>query len=126
MPTPRFTPAELRELHDLAARWAQIVSKRAFGDDGPGLDVDFRTFEQIATAAAQGLTEGTLQLLLQQQADKLPAEQPCPACGTLCPTKPHTRPLTAHGAEVQQVERIAHCPDCRRDFFPPPGRSGPG
>ena len=48
MPTPRFTPEELRELHDLAARWAQIVSKRAFGDDGPGLDVDFRTFEQIA------------------------------------------------------------------------------
>ncbi|AMV24167.1 hypothetical protein VT84_07205 [Gemmata sp. SH-PL17] len=24
---------------------------------GPGLDVDFRTMEQIATAAAQGLTE---------------------------------------------------------------------
>ncbi|MCI0704067.1 MAG: DNA-binding protein, partial [Planctomycetia bacterium] len=34
-------------------------------------DADFRTFEQIATAAA-GLTEGTLQLLLEQQTDKLP------------------------------------------------------
>lgn len=118
MPTPRFTPEELRELHDLAARWAKIVSKRAFGDDGPGLDVDFRTFEQIATAAAQGLTEGTLQLLLEQQAHKLTSEQPCPHCGTLCPTEPHTRTLTAQGAEVEQVERVAHCPDCRRDFFP--------
>lgn len=88
--------------------------------------MDFRTFEQIATAAAQGLTEGTLQLLLQQQADKLPGEQPCPACGQFCPAKPHTRPLTAQGATVQQVERIAHCPDCRRDFFPPAGGSGPG
>jgi hypothetical protein len=126
MPTPRFTPEELRELHDLAARWAKIVSKRAFGDDGPGLDVDFRTFEQIATAAAAGLTEGTLQLLLQQQADKLPERQPCPTCGKLCPTTPHTRPLTAQGAGVQQVERIAHCPDCRRDFFPPADGSGPG
>ena len=126
MPTPRFTPEELRELHDLAARWAQIVSKRAFGDDGPGLDVDFRTFEQIATAAAHGLTEGTLQLLLQQQAAKLPAEQPCPACGRLCPTQSRTRPLTAQGAAVEQVERIAHCPDCRRDFFPPPDSPGPG
>ena len=78
-----------------------------------------KVFEQIATAAAQGLTEGTLQLLLQQQADKLTNEQPCPDCGKLCPTQPTTRSLTAAGVEVQQVERIAHCPDCRRDFFPP-------
>jgi len=126
MPTPRFTPEELRQLHDLAQQWAKIVSRRAFGDDGPGLDVDFRTFEQIATAAAQGLTEGTLRLLLEQQAGKLPDQQPCPHCGKLCPTKPHTRPLTARGAEVQQVERIAHCPACRRDFFPPADGSGPG
>lgn len=124
MATPRFTTEELQELHDLAARWAQIVSKRAFGNDGPGLDVDFRTFEQIATAAAQGITEGTLRLLLEQQADKLPSEQPCPTCGKLCPTEPHTRQLTTQGATVQQVERIAHCPDCRRDFFPPADAAG--
>jgi hypothetical protein len=126
MSTSRFTPEELRELHDLATQWAKIVSKRAFGDDGPGLDVDFRTFEQIATAAAQGLTEGTLQLLLQQQAQRLPDEQPCPRCGKLCPTAPHTRALAAQGAEVEQVERVAHCPDCRRDFFPPAAGAGVG
>jgi hypothetical protein len=126
MAAPRFTADELQELHDLAARWAQIVSKRAFGDDGPGLDVDFRTFEQIATAAARGLTEGALQLFLEQQASKLPDEQPCPTCGTLCPTRPHTRALTAQGATVHQVERIAHCPECRRDFFPPASDTGTG
>ena len=124
MATPRFTLEELQELHELAARWAQIVSKRAFGDNGPGLDVDFRTFEQIATAAAQGLTEGTLQLLLQQQAAKLPAEQPCPTCGKLCTTQTHTRELTSQRATVQQTERIAHCSDCRRDFFPPADTTG--
>jgi len=126
MTTPRFTPEELLELRQLAQQWAKIVSKRAFGDDGPGLDVDFRTFEQIATAAAQGLTEGTLQLLLQQQADKLPDNQPCPHCGRACLTQPHSRSLTAAGAQIEQVERIAHCPDCRRDFFPPANRSGSG
>lgn len=124
MSTTRFTTEELDELRGLAAQWGKIVSRRAFGDDGPSLDVDFRTFEQIATAAAQGLTEGTLQLLLQQQAAKLPPEQPCPACGKLCPTEPHTRTLTAQGAEIQQAERLAHCPDCRRDFFPPTHPSG--
>ena len=124
MPTPRFTPEELQQLHELARQWATTVSKRAVGDEGPGLDVDFKTFEQIATAAAHGLTQGTLQLLLQQQADELPEQQPCPHAGKLCPTTPPTRPLTAQGAEIRHVERIAHCPDCRRDFSPPAGRSG--
>lgn len=124
MSAPHFTAEELDRLRALAAEWGKIVTRRAFGEDGPGLDVDFRTMEQIATAAARGLTEGTLQQMLRQQAQKVPAQSPCPACDRPCPTRPHTRPLTAHGATVEQVERIAHCPDCRRDFFPPPGRSG--
>jgi hypothetical protein len=82
--------------------------------------------EQIAAAAAQGLTEGTLQLLLEQQAQRLPEEQPCPDCGRRCTTQPHQRSLTARGAEVEQIERVAYCPDCRRDFFPPPDGVGPG
>lgn len=126
MATPPFTPEELHELRTLAGQWAKIVSKRAFGDEGPDLEVDFRTMEQIAAAAAQGLTEGTLQLLLHQQAQRLPEEQPCPNCGRLCRTQPQTRSLTAQGARVEQVERIAHCPDCRRDFFPPADGVGPG
>ena len=126
MATSPFTPEALDQLRALAAQWAKIVSRRAFGEDGPGLDVDFRTMEQIAAAAAQGLTEGTLQLLLQQQAQRLPDQQPCPDCGRLCTTQPHTRSLAARGAEVEQVERVAHCPDCRRDFFPPADIPGPG
>src|SRR5438552_18137894 len=99
-----FTPEQLRELRQLAARWAKIVSQRAFGDQGPGLDVDFRTMEQIAQAAAQGVTEGTLQLLLQQQADQLPEQQPCPDCGQRCPVQPSSRPLVARGATITQAE----------------------
>jgi hypothetical protein len=126
MTSSRFTPEELNELRSLAAQWGKIVSRHAFGEEGPGLDVDFRSMEQIATAAAQGLTEGTLELLLRQQAQKLPDQQPCPACGRLCAIEASRRRLTAQGAEVEQVERVAHGPDCRRDFFPPADRSGPG
>ena len=126
MSTPRFTDEELNRLRELAAEWGKIVSRRAFGDDGPGLDVDFTTMEQIATTAAHGLTEGALQQMLAQQAQKVPEQAPCPDCGRLCPTEPHTRALTANGATVQQAERVAHCPACRRDFFPPPGGPGAG
>jgi hypothetical protein len=124
MSTQGFTSEELDRLRELAAEWGKIVSKRAFGEDGPGLEVDFRTMEQIAIAAARGLTEGTLQQMLQQQAHKLPEQQPCPHCGKLCLTESHTRSLIAEGAEIQQPERIAHCPDCRRDFFPPTDCTG--
>jgi hypothetical protein len=125
MTARQFTDDELAELRSLAAQWGKIVSKRAFGEDGPGLDVDFRTMEQIAATAALGLTEGTLQHLLEQQAGQLPKEQSCPKCGKLCPTEPLTRALTARGAEIQQVEPVAHCPGCRRDFFPPADSVGP-
>ena len=114
-----FAPQELDELRQLAAQWGKIVARRAFGDAGPGLDVDFNAMEQIAQAAAAGLTEGTLQTLLDQQAARLGELEPCPDCGRPCAVHRQDRPLRAKGAELHPSEPICHCPDCRRDFFPP-------
>ncbi len=114
-----FTPQELHELRQLAAQWGKIVARRAFGDDGPGLDVDFDTMEQIAQAAAAGLTEGTLQTLLESQTNALGAQQLCPDCGRACPVERQERPLRTKGVELRPSEPVCHCPDCRRDFFPP-------
>ena len=118
MSKSRFTPEELRAFRKLASAWGKIVSKRAFGESGPGLDVDFRTMADLAQAVAEGVTEGTLQTLLEQQAQPLEKEPPCPACGRLCRTQPQKRPLVARGIELEQVEPVAYCPDGRRDFFP--------
>ena len=114
-----FTPEELQKLRSLAAQWGKIVARRACGDDGPGLDVDLEAMEQIAQAAAAGLTEGTLQTLLEQQAHALGEQQPCPDCGRPCPLQRRERSLQVQGAQLQQSEPVCHCPDCRRDFFPP-------
>ena len=114
-----FTPEELQELRRLAAQWGKIVARRAFGDQGPGLDVDFATMEQIALAAAAGLTEGTLQTLLEQQAHALGEQQPCPRCGRPCALRRQGRPLQVEGGQLQQSEPVCHCPACRRDFSPP-------
>src|SRR5437016_6129941 len=99
-----FTPEEIHELRRLAAQWGKIVARRAFGDDGPGLDVDFATMEQIALAAAAGLTEGTLQTLLEQQADALGEQQPCPDCGRPCRLRQQERTLQTQGPPLQQSE----------------------
>ena len=117
---------ELQAIHDFAAQWGKIIARQAFGDAGPGLTVDFQAMEDIARAAAAGLSEGTLAVLLQRQADSLGAEQPCPDCGRLCTVQREERPLTFHGGQLLQPEPVCHCPDCRRDFFPPTAPAAPG
>jgi hypothetical protein len=118
MATRQLTPQELQHVHELAAQWGKIVARRAFGEAGPGLDVDLLALEQVADAAARGLTVGTLTALLEQQTQALPPQQPCPDCGQLCPVGHEPRPLVGHGGTVTYREPVCHCPACRRDFFP--------
>ena len=118
MATSKFSPEELQNLRDLAAQWGKIVARRAFGENGPGLDVDLATMEAVALAAARGLTEGTLATLLEQQVQALPNEASCPGCGQSCRVEHEPRPLTGCGGTVTYREPVAHCPACRRDFFP--------
>jgi hypothetical protein len=127
MAPPRLTPEDLQKVRDLAAQWGTIVARRALGDDGPGLDVGLAAMEEVAAAAARGLTEGTLAHLLEQHAERLGAEQPCPGCGQPCPVRRDPRPLVmGDGTTVVQKEPACHCPACRRDFFPPTTAAGSG
>lgn len=118
MPRMQLTPDQLQELHELAAQWGKIIARRS-GDDA--IDFDLATMEHIAQAAAAGLVEGTLQCLLQRQTDALARQQPCPACDRLCPLTAEDRTLHVQGGiDLPYHEPVCHCPDCRRDFFPPP------
>jgi hypothetical protein len=113
----KLSEQKLQEIRALAAEWGKIVARRAFPEAGP---LDFSTMEQVALAAAAGLTEGTLGVLLHQQAQTLGPEHPCPECGTLCPVGYEDRPLTVKGGtQVPLHEPVCPCPTCRRDFFPP-------
>jgi len=117
---------KLKEIQDLAAGWGKIVARRVFGEPGPGTDVDFRTMEQIAAAAARGLIEGTLTTLVEQQAQSMPTEQACPECGYLCTVGHEDRTLKVKDGEITLNEPVCYCPDCRRDFFPPTARAAAG
>ena len=126
MATAKLSPQDLQHLRDLAAQWGKIVARRAFGDEGPGLQVDLFALEEVAQAAARGLLEGTLATLLQQQAQALPAEQPCPDCGQPCPVQREPRRLTCRDGTLTYDEPVCHCPACRRDFFPSAAGPAPG
>jgi hypothetical protein len=125
MATSKLTDKDIEEIRVLAKQWGKIVVRRAFGEEGPGLDVDLDTMEQIAVAAAAGLTAGTLEEATQRQAQLLPNEQPCPTCGRLCPTQPQTRPIVVKGGQFLHHEPAASCPACRRDFFPSASSAAP-
>ena len=126
MSRPKISPQKLQEIREFAAEWGKIVARRAFGESGPGLDVDFQAMEEIAAAAAAGLTEGTFTTLLEQQTHKLSPFHPCPDCQQLCAVKRADRPLDVPGGQLTYHEPICHCPVCRRDFFPPPARAASG
>jgi hypothetical protein len=112
----KFSEQKLQEIRELAAGWGKIVARRASASAEP---LDLQDMEQLAAAAAAGLTEGTLGTLLEQQAQALGSQQPCPDCGRLCPVRHQDRPLAVKGALLNFREPVCHCPDCRRDFFPP-------
>lgn len=126
MASGKLNDKDLAEIHALAKQWGTIVVRRAFGDQGPGLDVDLDTMEQVAAAAAAGLTAGALEEARHQQAQQLPNEQPCPTCGRRCPTKPHPRPVVVKGGAFLHQELVGHCPACRRAFFPSASRAQTG
>ena len=118
MATRKLSPEELQAVSRLAKQWGKIVVKQAFGEQGPGLDVDFAQMEEVACAAARGLTEGALQAATAQQGQLFGEKQPCPQCGKLCTVGSEQRPLRAKGGVVPLREPKCYCPTCRRDFFP--------
>jgi hypothetical protein len=48
----------------------------------------------------------------------------CPGCGARCDTDRKTRRVTSIDGPLTVEEPVGHCPNCRRDFFPPPGDVG--
>src|SRR5438067_1639830 len=107
MASGKLNDKDLAEIHALAKQWGKIVVRRAFGDQGPGLDIDLDCMEQVAAAAAAGLTAGALEEAARQQAQRLPAEHPGPGCGRLCPSRVRPRPVVVKGGQGRGQDEVA-------------------
>jgi hypothetical protein len=119
MGSRKLTPEELEQITQLAKSWGKIIVRRAFGDEGPGLDVDLDQMEQVAVAAARGVTAGSLEEATAQQSQRLGDQQPCPTCARSCPVAWEERPVLVRGGTAfQHREPKCYCPTCRRAFFP--------
>jgi hypothetical protein len=119
MAARKLKPEDLKHIEELAKGWGKIIVRQHWGEKGPGLDVDLSQMEDVAMAAVRALMAGTLEVATQLQASQLGEEQACPACGRMCPVKREVRPIVVRtGIAFEHDEPKAHCPACRRDFFP--------
>ena len=54
MTSARPSPEDVRQLRELAAQWGKVVARRAFGPEGPGLDVNLTALEGLAGPCGRG------------------------------------------------------------------------
>ena len=118
MPFTRAQSDDHAALCDMASGWGKIAARRAFGDEGPGLDIDFDSIESLAVEMGQAVIRGTIEEVLRSQLKLLGDHQPCPACAQACPVTTAPRTIQVRGGAIEYHEPICHCPACRRDFFP--------
>ncbi|MBV8195594.1 MAG: hypothetical protein JOY80_08710 [Candidatus Dormibacteraeota bacterium] len=122
MPFTRGQSDDLSELRGIAYGWGKIVVRRAYGDEGPGLDLDFDSLESLAVDMGQALIRGTIEEILKTQSEQLGQHQPCPGCGQTCPVTTAPRAIQVRGETIEYDEPVGHCPACRRDFFQRPAK----
>ncbi len=120
MPFTKRQPEDVSDLREMAYGWGKLVTMRAFGEEGPGLDLDFDEIESLAVDIGQAVIQGTIEEVLRIQSQRPGAERPCPHCGRLCPAAKASRTITVRGSTIAYDEPVCHCPACRRDFFPSP------
>jgi hypothetical protein len=113
-----LSDADRDAIYQLARQWGKIVCRHTYGPEGPGVDVDLTAMEDVAVVAMRGLAAGVLENATGQQAAQLGDHQPCPDCGQSCLVQHEPRAVTTRGGAFEHREPVAHCPGCRRDFFP--------
>jgi hypothetical protein len=108
---------------ELRARLGQIA--REFGrqvyPDGLPRGTQFSELEAIAGALGDEVARLMVETQVRGQAEDWPDEElgECPACGGPARKAPdQPRALTTTRGDVAWTERVAHCPRCRRAFFP--------
>ena len=87
----------------------------------------FSELEDVAGALGDEMARQLIEINVRDQADDWPEEElgECPVCGGAARKAPEEpRVLTTTRGDVAWKQRVAHCPRCRRAFFPSESRVG--
>lgn len=107
------------ELEQIAQLLGENLSRQAFGERGPDLQVTLNDMEQVLRPLVEAMSRGFLSVSAREQGGRLAETLPCPSCGQECGRSEHERTLRAENGTFTWPEPTAHCPRCERSFFPP-------
>ena len=119
------TTTDLQEKLDQLLRQAAEVSVAL--DRVEGTIVGVPHYSVIEGRAHELGPQLSRRIQAQQMGDlaaHAPSSANCPECGTRCDTSRKKRQVRSVDGIVTVDEPVAHCPKCRRGFFPPPGGAG--
>jgi NADH pyrophosphatase NudC (nudix superfamily) len=118
MSLTKTVESKREELVQSARVLGENLSRRAFGERGPDLNVTLVDLEQLLRPLVQAMAGGFLSVSAGEQTQRLGKTLPCPTCGGECERKEQERTLTAEDGPFTWAEPACHCEQCDRSFFP--------
>ncbi len=119
------TATALKEKLDQLLREAAEVSVAVDRLEGTVVGIPhYSDIEARAHKLGQQLSRRIQSQHMGDLAAHSPPSAKCPECGTRCDTSRKKRRVTSVDGTLTVDEPVAHCPKCRRGFFPPPGDVG--
>lgn len=79
---------------------------------------NFTQMELAGHRLGQAVAQVATERMSLARAGQMTEPQPCPTCGEVCALQQQERELTTIDGPLALCEPVAHCPACRRDFFP--------
>jgi uncharacterized protein with PIN domain len=119
------TTSTLKEKLDQLLREAAEVSVTLDRVEGTIVGIPhYSVIEARAHELGQQLSRRVQAQQMGELAAHAASSAKCPECGTRCDTSRKKRQVTSVDGALTVDELFAHCPKCRRGFFPPPGNVG--
>jgi hypothetical protein len=113
-------------ISELAARFAEEVTLKIYGEKGPSENFDIDAIEEDAVLAARAAFDAVIAQALRLQNRQLPDQLSCPKCQELSEVKTEERTLQGRMGPATIQEPVCTCSACGRDFFPSAGTIAAG
>ena len=110
--------AREEEKAKLLARLAELLIEEQRAGGVYERTPHFSALENASHALGREVATASLQRAACEAAAAAQTSAACPQCGASCLVETRTRTLQGLDGPVQVLEVAAHCPACRRDFFP--------
>jgi hypothetical protein len=106
------------EIEQLKSRLAELLGEKILAEGDAQGGITFAMIESMAHEAGKQMACESAQRAVQRHGERFEGQAECPGCGAWCPVGGRSRKVLAVDGRMEYVEPVAHCPACRRDFFP--------